>query len=41
VSFCPSDLGGGEGEREGMGVGAAFKLEKQIKKENTDTIMVK
>jgi hypothetical protein len=49
----PSDLEGGEGEREGMGVGAAFKLVKQMKKQkknrydvekpkkNTDTFMVK
>jgi hypothetical protein len=37
VSFCPSDLGGGEGEgeREGRGEGAAFKLEKQIRTQNT------
>ena len=39
MSFCPSDLGGGEGEgegeREGMGEGAAFKLEKQIRTQNT------
>jgi hypothetical protein len=30
VSSCPSDLGGGEGEEEGGGEGAAFKLEQHI-----------
>ena len=32
--FGPSDLGGGEGEEEGRGEGAAFKLEKQIRTQN-------